>query len=103
MQTADRNIIHSPAARQIQADCRALAEHFGLVLDHVGWAVSPPQSPMPYDLVIKVPGLYPRTELTFSREAILDYGTGASTAQVREALETALDALCQAVLDAVRV
>jgi hypothetical protein len=92
MHVVDMRVIQSPAARKMQADCRALGQPLGLELEKVyWWLVTDRQSPAPYELTIKVRGLSHRQALAFSRADILGYRTGQSTAEVlgrmREALQ----------------
>jgi hypothetical protein len=92
MHVADMRVIQSPEARKMQADCRALGHQFGLELEKVyWWFVTDRRSQAPYELTIKVRGLSQRQTPAFSRDDILGYRTGQSTAAVlgrmREALQ----------------
>jgi hypothetical protein len=92
MNVADMRVIQSPEARKMQADCHTLGHQGGLELEKVyWWLVTDRQSPAPYELTIKIRGLSQRQALAFSRDDILGYRTGQSTAAVlgrmREALQ----------------
>jgi hypothetical protein len=98
MNVADMRVIQSPAARKMQADCRALGQQFGLELEKVyWWFVTDRRSQAPYELTIKVRGLRHRQTLAFSREAILEYLTGPSTVEVQGRIQAALENVLFAV------
>jgi hypothetical protein len=92
MQAEALAIIRSPAARQIQADCRALAQHNGLHLTSVTWRldVAPSCAQAPYRLTI-IGAPLGSSLFWFTQEEITGYSTGVSTAGVQERIRADLE------------
>jgi hypothetical protein len=91
MNAEDLSIFQLPAARQILADCRALASEVGVPLESVSWGRNMEHNRAPFLLSLDVSGISHTRKLEFTREEIEGYLTGKTTRAVKEKMRVALE------------